>query len=77
VVAIMAKKGLPARKDDDATTTVKAYRRLARAISQLAALRDENQQDVLQRYAKIIEDDLSSVLATRQRELKGNPAETR
>lgn len=67
------KAGVPApRADDDTVTTVKCYRRLARVITQIASLRGQNQQDILDGYAKQLEDDLLTELANRQSELRGN-----
>lgn len=77
MVAGMAKRTAraetpPPRPDDQNVTTVKAYKRLARMITQLASLRDENQQDVLNRYSKQIEEDLLAELANRQTEIRGS-----
>lgn len=76
MVATVAKSnkttGVPVPREDDSTvTTVKCKRRQARVISQIASLRGQNQQDVLDGYAKQMEDDLLTELANRQSELRG------
>lgn len=62
----------PARDDDANVTTVKVYRRFARMVSQLGSLLDIPQQDVLDRYAQKIEEDLLTELARRQAEIRGS-----
>lgn len=61
---------------EDDVTTVKARKGVAKMISQLGSLLDINQQDVLDRYAKHIEDDLSAALAKRQAEIARRRAGT-
>jgi hypothetical protein len=58
--------------DDDAVTTVKARQRVARLIRKYAALLEVNQEEVLDRYAQRIEDDLLAEMARQQGQLQQN-----
>lgn len=76
MVAVMARKAeadaSSRRESDREVTTIKVYRSLAKTITQLAHLRDVNQQDLMDQYAKLLVDDLLVAMATRKKELRGN-----
>jgi len=61
-------RGEPAGPED--VTTVKCYVRMRKTITQLAGLLDVNQQDVLARYEKFMDEDLRALMARRLDELK-------
>ncbi len=70
MTAIMAKdKKEPRAVDGDAVTTVKCKQRIAKLIRKLAALLEVNQEEVLDRYAARIEEDLAAEMARQQTEL--------
>lgn len=74
-MATMAKdqadKGPPS---DDAVTTVKCRQRVARLIRKYAALLEVNQEEVLDRYANAIEEDLLAEMARQQGQLGNKKA---
>lgn len=58
----------------DKLTSVKCYDRIRRKIAQLCSLLELNQQDVIARYEKFMDEDLLHELAKRQAELRrGRP----
>ena len=69
--------GKKAVAPDDAVTTVKCRQRVARLVRKFAALLEVNQEEVLDRYAQTIEDDLYAEMARQQSQLqqgqKGKP----
>ncbi len=67
--ATMAKDEKKVLKDDD-VTTVKARVRVAKLIRKFAALLEVNQEEVLDRYAQRIEDDLFAEMASQQAQLQ-------
>lgn len=70
MTATMAKeKQEPRTVDGDAVTTVKCRQKVARLIRKLAALLEVNQEEVLDRYAARIEEDLAAEMARQQSEL--------
>lgn len=74
VTAEMAKQkkdaGPKAETPGDALTSVKCYERMRKKIAQLGSLLDANQQDVLARYERHLDEDLLRELAKRQSELR-------
>jgi hypothetical protein len=60
-----------ATTDDNAVTTVKARQRVARLIRKYAALLEVNQELILDRYEKLIEDDLLAEMARQTGQIQG------
>lgn len=67
--AAMAKEKKKPLTDDD-VTTVKARVRVAKLIRKFAALLEVNQEEVLDRYAQRIEDDLFAEMARQQAQIQ-------
>jgi uncharacterized membrane protein YccC len=68
--ATMSEPKKKAATDDNAVTTVKARQRVARLIRKFAALLEVNQEEVLDRYAQRIEDDLYAEMARQQGQIQ-------
>src|SRR5688572_20182558 len=60
----------PAQEDEGDVTTVKCFKRWRRAVAQLGSLLELNQQEVVDRYQRFLEDDLLREIAKRQAELR-------
>lgn len=60
----------PAAETGEEVTSVKCFNKFRRAVAQLGSLLDLNQQEVVDRYQKQIEEDLLREIAKRQAELR-------
>lgn len=65
----------PPREDDGNLTSVKCYRRLARIITMLGQHKDKSQQEVMELYSKLFEDDLLAEMARKTTEIIDNRKE--